>query len=75
MEVVELAEGGAAQRAGVRVGDYVLSAGGQPLEKSKDLLRVRRQVRVGDELPMTLWRSGATVEVVLSLQESLEETE
>ena len=75
LEVVELAEGGAAQRAGVRVGDYVLSAGGQPLEKSKDLLWVRRQLRVGDELPMTLWRAGETVEVTLSLRESLEETE
>lgn len=75
LEVVELAAGGAADRAGVRVGDYVLTADGYPLESSGDLLWVRRQKRLGDELYMTLWRDGETVEVCLSLQESVEKTE
>ena len=42
---------------------------------SEDLLWVRRQKRLGDELDMTLWRDGEIVEVTLSLQESMEETE
>ena len=58
LEVVEVTEGLAADRAGVRVGDYVLAADGYPLETSKDLLWVRRQKRIGDELTMTLWRDG-----------------
>ena len=73
--VVEITPGGAADRAGVQVGDYVLSAAGYPLETSEDLLWVRRQKRLGDELDMTLWRDGEIVEVTLSLQESMEETE
>ena len=75
LEVVEIPPGGAADRAGVQVGDYVLSAAGHPLETSEDLLWVRRQKRMGDELDMTLWRDGEIVEVTLSLQESMEETE
>ena len=74
LEVVEVAPGGASYRAGVRVGDYVTSAAGYPMETSDDLLWVRRQKRLGDQLAMTLWRDGETVEVTLSLQESLQET-
>ena len=75
LEVVEVTEGLAADRAGVRVGDYVLAADGYPLETRKDLLWVRRQKRIGDELTMTLWRDGEILEVTLSLRESVEETE
>ena len=75
LEVVEITPGGAADRAGVQVGAYVLSAAGYPLETSEDPLWVRRQKRLGDELDMTLWRDGEIVEVTLSLQESMEETE
>ena len=73
LEVVDVTAGGAANRAGVRVGDYILSAAGQPLETSKDLLRVRRQKRLGDELDMILWRDGETVEVTLELKDAVEE--
>ena len=75
LEVVEVTPGGASDRAGIRVGDYVTSAEGCPLETSSDLLWARRQKRLGDELTMTLWRDGEMVEVTLSLRESLEETE
>ena len=73
LEVVDVTAGGAANRAGVRVGDYILSAAGQPLETSKDLLRARRQKRPGDELDMILWRDGETVEVTLELKDAVEE--
>ena len=63
----------AADKAGIRVGDYVVSAGGEELLTSNDLLRVRRQYYVGDELTMTLWRDGEIVEVTLQLQESVED--
>ena len=75
LEVVEVTSGGASDRAGIRVGDYVTSAEGYPLETSGDLLWVRRHKRLGDQMTMTLWRNGETVEVTLSLRESLEETE
>lgn len=58
-----------ADKAGVREGDYVLTAGGRNITSSQDLLRVRRQHHLGDQLPMTLWRYGEIIEVTLSLTE------
>ena len=75
LEVVDVTPDGAADRAGVRVGDYILTADGCPLETSKDLLRIRRGKYLGDELVMTLWRDGETLETTLTLEESLDETE
>ena len=75
LEVVEVTPGGASDRAGIRVGDYVTFAEGHPLETSGDLLWVRRHKRLGDQMAMILWRDGETVEVTLSLRESVDETE
>lgn len=71
LEVLEVTPGSAADRAGILPGDYVLSAGGRELTSSRDLLRVRRQTYVGDQLPMTIWRDGERIEVTLDLQESV----
>ena len=71
LEVVEVTPDSAADEAGVREGDYVTSAGGEALYTSQDLLRVRRQYHIGDDLPMTLWRDGGEIEVVLHLRESV----
>ena len=71
LEVIDVTRGSAAARAGIQVGDYILSAGWAELRTSRDLLRVRRHCYVGDELSMVLWRDGERLEVVLELQESL----
>ncbi len=69
IEVQSVSENSPADKAGVREGDYVLSAGGRAVNSSQDLLRVRRQHHLGDELSMTLWRDGEIIEVTLSLTE------
>lgn len=66
-------DGGAADLAGVQKGDVVLTADGEQMLSSQDLLRVRRHHYVGDELPMTLWRDGEIVEVVLALKDAVED--
>ena len=75
VEVDSVTTGFAAWRAGVQAGDVILTAGGQPITSSRDLMRVRRQYEVGDQLPMTLWRDGEVLDVVLNLQESTEDLE
>ena len=60
----------AAERAGVQVGDYVISAGGMDIASSQDVLTARERYHLGDEMPMTLWRDGRSVEVTLVLQEA-----
>ena len=75
VEVIEVNPGSAAEKAGVQVGDFIVSAAGSQVTSSQDLLRIRRQFRVGDELPLILWRDGAQVEVTLSLQAQEETAE
>lgn len=62
----------AAQRAGVREGDYIIAAQGQPIENTQDLFRVRRTLYVGDTLTLTLRRGEETVEAALELDEAVE---
>ena len=62
---------GAGERAGVQAGDYVLSADGQELKTSQDLLRIRREHYVGDELPLVIWRDGKRISVTLQLKDSV----
>ena len=69
LEVIDGTRGSAAAGAGIQVGDYILSAGGEELRTSRDLLRVRRHSYLGDQLPVTLWRDGALLEVTLDLRE------
>ncbi|MBR3641787.1 MAG: PDZ domain-containing protein, partial [Oscillibacter sp.] len=73
LRVVEVTRGGAADRAGVRVGDFVLRADGRELRTSDDLLKVRRRHQVGETLSLTLWRDGETVTLTLDLRESVPE--
>ena len=70
--VEEVSPGGAADEAGVRAGDHILMAGGEPLYVNDDLLRVRRRLHLGDELTMTLEREGETLEVTLVLEDPAE---
>ena len=70
VEVVSVSPGSAAEKAGVQVGDYVISAGGMDIASSQDVLTARERYQVGDEMPMTLWRDGRSVEVTLVLQEA-----
>ena len=74
VEVVEVAPNSPADKAGVRVGDFVLAAGGLDVTASRDLLRARQQYHVGDEMPMTIWRDGEVLEVTLVLDQAVTET-
>ena len=74
LRVQSVTKGGAGDTAGVRAGDFVLSANGEPLETSQDLLRIRRSLYVGDELDLLLWRDGKEIEVTLHLTESVDDT-
>lgn len=62
----------AAERAGVRAGDYIAAANGEPVWTTQDLFRVRRRLYVGDELTLILRREGRALEVTLELDEAVE---
>lgn len=64
--------GGAADKAGVLEEDRILTAGGEPMYDSADLLRVRRSLHLGDELVLGLRREGKELTVTLVLEEAVE---
>lgn len=70
VEVQEVTPGSAAAQAGIQPGDYVVACGRVDVTSSQDLLRARRQYRVGDEMPLTIWRDGELLDVILELSES-----
>ena len=72
LEVVNVVSGSAAEKAGMQIGDYVLSVDGQETLTSQDVLRIRRQHYVGDKIQVTLWREGEIVETTLDLQQAAE---
>lgn len=73
--VKDVTPGSAADMAGIREGDYVLTAGGEQTLTSQDLLRVRQRYYVGDDLPMTVWRGGEEMEVILHLEQTVADME
>lgn len=46
--------------------------GGRPVETSQELLRIRRQLYVGDQVTMEIWRDGERMEVTLTLNDPVE---
>ena len=75
LHVEEVTPGGVGEASGIRAGDFLLTADGEPLMTSQDLLRIRRQHYLGDEMPVTLWRDGEVLEVTMVLTDALEEAE
>ena len=62
--MVEVVPGGPAARAGLRAGDLLLTAGGQPVEKAQDLQRLMFGEAIGQPLAITVLRNGALVDVI-----------
>jgi S1-C subfamily serine protease len=64
LRVAEVVPGGPAARAGLRVGDLLLSAGGGPVTKAQDLQRLMFGEAIGRPLAITVLRNGAMVDVI-----------
>jgi serine protease Do len=75
LRVEEVTPGSSGDVAGVRAGDFLLTADGETLSSSQDLLRIRRQHYLGDEMPVTLWRNGEILEVTVVMKDAVEAEE
>lgn len=51
-------EGSPAAKAGIRVGDIIVSLDGKDVKSSWDIRSQIRQVKEGEQVPMTLYRNG-----------------
>lgn len=64
LRVVEVVPGGPADRAGLRAGDLLLTAGAAHVGKAQDLQRLMFDEAIGRPLAITVMRNGALVDVI-----------
>jgi S1-C subfamily serine protease len=69
LRVSEVVPGSPAGRAGLYVGDIIVSAGGHAVARAQDLQRLMLGDAVGTRFPITVFRRGAFVDVVATLDE------
>jgi S1-C subfamily serine protease len=64
LRVASAVSGGPADRAGLRPGDLLLTAGGHEVATAQDLQRLMFAEAIGRPLPVTVMRNGALVDVI-----------
>ncbi|WP_262106543.1 S1C family serine protease [Arthrobacter sp. Marseille-P9274] len=69
LRVVEVLPGSPAERAGLRAGDLVVRAGGQPLANAQSLQRLLFADAIGAEFPLDVLRDGGLRELIAVPQE------
>ncbi len=69
LQIVSVVTGSPAAQAGARPGDIVLSIDGAPVFDPTGLQRSMIEGAIGRRMEMTVWRSGALVDVVVEPQE------
>lgn len=65
LRLEEIAPGLSADRAGLRAGDYLTGFCGEDVVSYQQLLNLRRDLRVGDEVPVQVWRDGEYLEFTM----------
>ncbi|MFL6127714.1 MAG: S1C family serine protease [Mycobacteriales bacterium] len=64
LRVVEVVPGSPAARAGLKAGDLVLSVGREPVSDAQGIQRLLFAEAIGLDLPVTVLRNGAMVDVI-----------
>jgi len=64
LRIVEVVPGSPAARAGLFAGDVLLTVGGQPVSTAQSVQRLMFAEAIGKDLPITVWRRGALVDVI-----------
>jgi S1-C subfamily serine protease len=64
LRVASIVPGGPADRAGLRPGDLLLTAGGQEVAAAQDLQRLMFAEAIGRPMAITVMRNGALVDVI-----------
>ena len=65
--VASVDEGGAAEKAGVQVGDVITALDGETVESQEELTSLKNQHQPGDTVTLTVYRDGETLELTVTL--------
>ena len=60
---------GAAQKAGLQVGDIITKIDGTDITSTEQVIAIKNSHKVGDSITMTVVRNGGTLDITLTLQE------
>ena len=67
LRVEEIVEDLSADRAGVRVGDYVVAFNNQRVTSTEQILAIRRDLSVGDQVPIRVYRDGEYLDLMMDM--------
>lgn len=62
-------QGGPAEKAGIEVGDIILKFADRPIERSSDLPRIVGNTKPSTQVPVQIWRRGATRQITVTVAE------
>lgn len=68
-----VAEGGAAEQAGIKDGDIIIGINDEAITTVDDLNNIKNQFRAGDTITLKIYRNGQDIDVSLVLQEAHDE--
>lgn len=67
--IVEIIQGSPAQKAGLQVNDVIKAIDGTPIYQIDDLRNMIKGKKVGDNINLTIWRAGSTLNLSLTLEQ------
>jgi serine protease Do len=62
-------QGGPAEKAGIEVGDIIMKFAGKQIERSSDLPRIVGNTKPATDVPIEIWRRGATRQITVIVGE------
>ena len=68
--IVQIVPGGAAEKAGLKKADRILTFDGKEIETTSDVKAILRKHKIGDEIQITISRDGEKSEKTVILQEA-----
>ena len=68
--VNELHAGSPASKAGLRVGDFILTYNGEPVDSARDLLQLIHNSKIGKEVTLGVWSRGVRKDMKLTVAEA-----
>lgn len=73
--IYEIIENGAADKAGLQVGDIIVEYNGKTIANVNSLLSIKRNSLKGEEVSLKIWRNGEYLDVKLTLETEIVENE
>ena len=67
LEVAEITPGLSGDLAGVRKGDCVVAFNGQRVYSTEEILAIRRDLYVGDEVAIRVYRDGEYLDLTMTM--------